>query len=251
MTISPARSPRLKLLLCSLPILLLALAAINAPALHLLGSDPIRLFPAENRHSPARPKVAAVFLSGDMGFNFGMGTHIAEAVATRGVPVVGISSPVVFARHRTRAEADAVVEGAIRFALARTGAEKILLMGQSYGADIVATVAPDLPPDLRSRILAIDLTVPAQTVYFRADPSTLAYLGKPDARPMAALRALRWAPVVCVYGREEKDSLCPTLTGAAARIVGLPGNHHLNHDRARVEATTLAALRAVAPQAGV
>lgn len=251
MTLPSVRPPRRLLLAGLLLIAVLALVAINAPALGLLGSDPILLFPARGAHASGRPKVAAVFLSGDMGFNFGMSAHIAQAVAERGIPVVGVSSPVVFARHHTRAEADAVVEGAVRLALARTGADKILLMGQSYGADIVATTAPDLPPDLRARILAIDLTVPAQTVYFRADPSTLAYIGQPDARPMAALRALRWTPVVCVYGREEVGSLCPVLRGATARVIGLPGNHHLEHDRERVAATTLAALRAVAPAAGV
>lgn len=186
-----------------------------------------------------------------MGFHFGMGSHIAAAVAARGIPIVGVSSPLVFAHHRSRAQVDAIVVSAIRLALARTGADKVLLMGQSYGADILATAAPDLPADLRRRILAIDLTVPAQDVYFRADPSTLAYLGGPDARPLQALRALHWAPVICVYGREEEGSLCPVLAGSAARVIGLPGNHHLEHDRARVIATTLAALRAAAPEAGV
>jgi type IV secretory pathway VirJ component len=230
----------------------LGLAAVNAPALHLLGSDPIRLFPAATPHSP-RPgaKLAAVFLSGDMGFHFGMGVEVAEAVAARGIPVVGVSSPVVFARHRTRAEADAVVAGAIRLALARSGAERVLLMGQSYGADVLATVAPDLPPDLRARIAAIDLTVPAQDVYFRADPSGLAYLGTPDARPLAAMRGLHWAPVVCVYGLAEKGSLCPALRGTSARVIGLTGNHYLNRDPARLIATTFAALRTAAPETGL
>lgn len=253
MTIPLSRALGRKLLLALVPVLLLVLAAINAPALHLLGSDPILLFPAgaTPRSDGREPKVVGVFLSGDMGFHFGLGTHIAEAVAARGIPIVGVSSPVAFARHRARAQVDAIVVSSIRLALARTGADKVLLMGQSYGADILATAAPDLPVDLRRRILAIDLTVPAQDVYFRADPSTLAYLGAPDARPLQAMRALHWAPVICVYGREEEGSLCPALAGGAARVIGLPGGHHLGHDRARVIATTLAALRAVTPAAGL
>ncbi|KMS50511.1 type IV secretion protein VirJ [Novosphingobium barchaimii LL02] len=239
------------LLLWLLVLAALAIAVTNAPALHLLGSEPVRMFAASGPVRAGRPRLAAVFLSGDMGFNFGMSAPIAQAVADRGIPVVGISSPVVFARHHSRGEAQAVVAGAIRLALSRTGAERILLMGQSYGADIIATAAPDLPPDLRARILAIDLTVPAQDVYFRADPSTLAYLGTPDARPLQALRGVRWAPVVCVYGREETDSLCPGMTGSGARVIGLPGNHHLDHDRAGVIAATLGALRAAVPEAEI
>lgn len=224
-----------------------ALVAVNAPALHLLGSKPIVLFPAVN----ARPQVAAVFLSGDMGFRFGMGADVAQALAERGVPVVGVSSPVVFASHRTRSEARDVVSGAIRLALARSGARRVLLMGQSYGADIVAAVVSDLPDDLRARIAAIDLTVPASDVYFRADPSGLAYLGEPDARPLKAMRALDWAPVICIYGEKEKNSLCPLLRGTGARVEGLPGNHYLRRDSKRLIATTLAALRSAVPEAGL
>lgn len=255
MTLSLSRPLRRAVRIGLVALAVLALVAINAPALRLLGSEPIRMFPASGPPSPntlkPRPKVAAVFFSGDMGFHFGMGAHIAQAVADRGIPVVGVSSPVVFASHRTRAQVDAIVTGAIRLALARTGATRIVLMAQSYGADILATTAPDLPADLRARVLAIDLTVPAQDVYFRADPSTLAYLGTPDARPAQALRTVHWAPVICVYGREEADSLCPALKGAATRVVGLPGNHHLDHDRARVIATTLTALHDLAPGTGL
>ena len=216
------------------------LTALAAPVLGLLGTEPIVMFPAAEPH----PRVAAVFLSG------GMGEKVAAAVAAKGVPVVGVASPVVFATHRTRAEADAVVAGAVRLALTRTGASRVVLMGQSYGADILATTAPDLPPDLRARVLAIDLTVPAHDVYFRADPVGLAYLGKPDAHPLLAMRGVDWAPVVCVYGLEEKGSLCPSLAGRA-RVIGLSGDHYLGHDAPRLIATTLRALHEVAPEAGL
>ncbi|MFT4053429.1 MAG: AcvB/VirJ family lysyl-phosphatidylglycerol hydrolase [Novosphingobium sp.] len=234
-----------------LAIGLLALAALGftalaAPVLGLLGTEPIVMFPAAEPH----PRVAAVFLSGDMGFRFGMGEKVAATVAAKGVPVVGVATPVVFATHRSRAEADAVVAGAVRLALARTGASQVVLMGQSYGADILATTAPDLPPDLRARVLAIDLTVPAHDVYFRADPVGLAYLGRPDAWPLLGMRKLDWAPVVCVYGLEEQGSLCPSLEGRA-KVIGLTGDHYLNHDAPRLIASTLRALHQVAPQAGL
>ncbi|MGF7155356.1 AcvB/VirJ family lysyl-phosphatidylglycerol hydrolase [Novosphingobium gossypii] len=226
----------------------LALAAVCAPRLGLLGTAPVVMFPARDPH----PRVAAVFLSGDMGFRFGMGVKVARAVAAKGVPVVGVSTPVVFAGRRTRAEADAVVAGAVRLALASTRAQKVVLMAQSYGSDILATAAPDLPADLRAHVITIDLTVPAQDVYFRADPVGLAYLGTPDARPLAKMRRLDWAPVVCIYGLKEHGSLCPALTGnPRVRVIGLSGDHYLDHDARRLIATTLAALHDVAPQTGL
>ncbi|PNU06757.1 AcvB/VirJ family lysyl-phosphatidylglycerol hydrolase [Novosphingobium guangzhouense] len=237
---------RTRFVLALLVVAVLGAGALAAPMLGLLGTRPVEMFPGSAPH----PRVAAVFLSGDMGFRFGMGANVAAAIAAKGVPVVGVASPVVFAAHRTRADVDTVLAGAIRLAMARTGARRVILMGQSYGADILATSAPDLPPDLRRRVLAIDLTVPAHDVYFRADPAGLAYTGQPDARPLPAMRRINWAPIICVYGLAERDSLCPSLQGRA-RVIGLSGDHYLNHDAARLMATTIAALREAAPRAGL
>ena len=85
--------------------------------------------------------------------------------------------------------------------------------------------------------------VPAQTVYFRSDPTGILYHGTPDARPAAAMRTLNWAPVLCIYGRDEEESLCPMLRGSHAQVVGLPGGHFLHHDDQLVIATILATLR--------
>ncbi len=103
-------------------------------------------------------------------------------------------------------------------------------MGQSYGADIVATAAPDLHAELRDRVAAIVLVVPGTGAFFRADPSNLSYMGTPDAYPAANLRRLSSAPVLCIYGTAERDSLCPQLAGSRAQIIGLPGGHFLRGD---------------------
>lgn len=217
--------------------------AIFVPALHLTGSRPVRMFGATG----ARPHVAAVYVSGDMGLRFGMGPKVAAALAARGIPVVGIDSAVAFASRRTRGEVDAIVTDAIRMALARTGAPRVVLMGQSFGADMVATAAPDLPRALRDKVAAIGLVVPARTVFFRADPTSLTYRGTPDAIPAPALRTVRWAPIVCIWGVEETDSLCPRLGGTAARVIGLPGGHFLHRDETLLVATVVRALRAADP----
>jgi len=217
---------------------------LAAPALHLLDGQPLRMFGTGRQH----PRVAAVYFSGDMGLGFGMGPRVAPALAARGIPVLGVSSTVNFATHRTRAQVDAILSNAIRTAIARTGASRIVLIGQSFGADMVATAAPDLPPDLRARIAAITLVVPAQTVYFRADPTGLNYLGTPDARPAPAMRALAWAPIICIYGALESDSLCPALNGTSARVIALPGGHFLRRDDKLLVNTMVDALHAADPE---
>jgi type IV secretory pathway VirJ component len=218
------------------------LIAAAAPALHLFGSKPYLIYPAHNRRIP----VAAVLLSGDIGFRGGMSAHVAMALADRGMTVVGVSSPVVFALHRTQAEAVGIVEQAIRTAMRVSGAPRVVLVGQSFGADIVATAAPHLPPDLLAHVAAIDVMVPSRDVYFRADPVGFAYWGAADAHPAAALKALRGPPIICIYGVEEPDSLCPQLVGRA-QIIALPGNHYLHHDPVRLVDAVMGALHKLVP----
>jgi type IV secretory pathway VirJ component len=203
--------------------------------------DPIRLFGDFGR---GRVPVVALFFSGDLGLRFGMGPHVTHGLAVRGIPVMGVNSPTVFGRHRSRAEVDGLVADAVRGALARAHADRVVLIGQSFGSDVLGTGAARLPADLKSKVAAIVLVVPGQTVFFRADPTSLAYHGTPDAQALDAARTLSWAPLTCIYGARETDSLCPLLAAPVKRIA-LPGGHFLDNDPHRLIATIVGALRPV------
>lgn len=221
---------------------ILTLIAAAAPALRLFGTEPYVIYEAQSPRIP----VAAVMLSGDIGFRGGMSAYVAKGLAERGVTVVGVSSPVVFAHRRSQEEAVSIVNEAIREAMSVTGAKSVVLVGQSYGADIVATVLPHLAPDLMAHVRAVTLSVPGRNVFFRADPLGLEYLGTPDAHPADGLKAFRGPPVICTYGDLETDSLCPLLEGSA-NLFPLPGNHYLHHDHALLVSTEMAALHALIP----
>ncbi len=204
--------------------------------------DPVHLFGEIDRPEP----IAAVLFSGDMGLRFGLGPYVANAMADRGVPVLGVASPTQFRFRRTRAEVDAIVANGIRETLAKTGARKVIVIGQSFGSDIARVGLVDLPADLRAKVASVVLVVPGQTAFFRADPSGLAYRGAPDAGPAEA-RRLDWIRLTCIRGAAETDSLCPSLTMPNVRTVSLPGGHFLNSDHSRLIATVLGALAHLLP----
>ena len=206
-----------------------------AAASGFLGHNAVRLFAPEDERRP----FAALYLSGDMGLQLGMGRHVAPALAAHGIPVIGINSPALFARHRTRAEVDEIVADSVRQAMRQTGAERIVLIGQSFGSDMIATALPSFPADLRPHVAAALLVVPGRNAYFRADPLGIAYRGKPDAQPAAALRNVGWTRLICIRGAQETDSLCPELAGTTARLITLPGGHFLRLDYRRLTATIL------------
>jgi type IV secretory pathway VirJ component len=216
--------------------------------------DPVHVYPAHTgQHggdAGSMPPIVVVNFSGDMGLRFLLGASTSRGLTEHGIPVVGITTPALFGRHRTRAELDAVVADGVRAALARTGAKRAVVMGQSYGADIVQTGLANLPMSLRARVAAIVLILPGDTVFYRADPSGLEYDRTPDSMGATTANTLTWAPLTCIYGVEEDDSLCPLLKLANVRKVGMPGGHNIRHDADGLLAHVLAAIRHVAPDAG-
>lgn len=205
--------------------------------------DPYSLYPAKGRALP----IAAVNFSGDMGVRFLLGASTMRGLTENGVPTMAVVTPALFRRHRTRAEVNRIVADGIRTALARTGARRIVVIGQSYGADVVQTGLADLPAELRARVAAIVLILPGETVFFRADPSGIEYHGTPDSDGPTTANTLNWAPLTCIYGIEEDDSLCPRLRVPGARIVGMPGGHNIHHDERALLRHVLHAIARVTP----
>jgi type IV secretory pathway VirJ component len=207
-----------------------------------LDRDPVHLYGMPER--PGTTPVAAVFLSGDMGIRYGMGSYVVESLAGAGVPVYAVASSTAFVRRKTHADVQALLANAIEETRRRSGADKVIVIGQSFGADMARVGLASLPTALRSKVAALVLVVPGSTAYFRADPLGLAYIGRPDADGASA-RKLDWLPVTCIRGADETDSLCPSLLAPNVRRITLPGGHFLRMDHDLLVRTVFAALAPV------
>lgn len=182
-------------------------------------------------HRPIVPPcTVAVLFSGDMGLRTGMGPKMIARLTADGVPVLGASSLAEFRRRHTPDETRAFVAATVRRALAFAHADRAILIGQSFGADMLQVGATGLPKDLRARVPLVALVVPGDTVIFRASPAELLDWVAPDASALPTARQLTWAPAICIHGQDETNSLCPRLDLPNMRRVGLPGGHSLRHD---------------------
>lgn len=195
------------------------------------GGPVYRLIPAVGRAAPAQRDVAVVLFSGDTGFHAGMTPKVAATLATHGVPVLVVNSLTAFASRRTPDEARTQVADAVRHALALPGIRRVVLAGQSFGADMVQYGAAGMASTLRPKVVQVLLSVPGDTLLFKATPGGLLD-GAPDRPALPSARAIDWTPVLCVHGAVEENSLCPLLHGRNVRIVTLPGGHHLDEDDA-------------------
>ena len=186
----------------------------------------------------------AVFVTGDGGWA-GIDKDIAAILADSGIGVVGLDSMKYFWTKRTPEGAGADLARIMRHYLAAWGAKRVVLIGFSLGADALPPMVNNLPPDLRGTVRQISLLAPSRFVELEFHVSD--WLHDDEAAQDIALlpevRRLAPIPLLCLYGQEEKSSLCHELSPDEATIVALPGSHHFNGDYARVAALILEHLR--------
>lgn len=173
----------------------------------------------------------AVIVSGDGGWA-GIDKDVANDLADKGVPVVGLNSLQYFWGARTPEGAAVDLQRIARHYLAAWGRQELLLVGYSLGADVLPFMASRLPPDLLGRVRLIVLLGPSRMTSFEFHLTDwLGGSGGGDRPVLPEVAKLRGRPLLCLYGQEEKDSLC-TEIGGLGKAVALQGSHHFGGDYA-------------------
>lgn len=169
----------------------------------------------------------ALLLSGDGGWA-GLDREVSARLAADGIPVIGLDSLRYFWRARTPEEAARDVERALRHYLALWHKERIVLVGYSFGADVLPFVAARLPGDLRERVAALAFLGLSATASFEihvADWIPGIESGGLPVQP--EFQRLRGLPMLCLFGDGERDTLCPRLTSEGVTAEQIGRGHHL------------------------
>ena len=166
----------------------------------------------------------AVLLSGDGGWA-GIDKGIAEALVQRGIPVAGFDSLRYFWSPRTPEGLAADLDRVIRYYAARWKRKEVILIGYSQGADVLPFAFNRLPARTRASVRLTALLGLGQKASFEFHVSN--WIGpsgdKPIAPEAAKLAAVR---TLCIYGQDERDSLCPQLAPGHVQALPLAGGHH-------------------------
>jgi type IV secretory pathway VirJ component len=178
-------------------------------------------------HPAVAPKTAqmAVLLTGDGGWAV-TDKGLSAELAAHGMPVVGWNSLRYFLRRRNPEGTAKDLERVLRHYLPVWRREKVVLIGYSFGADVMPFLVHRLPPDLRSRVSLVALLGPDEKAGFRFHLSE--WLGKDskDTLPVRPeLEKLRGMPILCSYGEQEVKSLCKEIDPGLAHILVRPGTH--------------------------
>lgn len=179
-----------------------------------------------------------VLLTGDGGYA-GMDQDLAAGFAAKGRPTVVLNSLKYFWNERTPEQVAADLDRIVRHYRAAWNTPNVILVGYSQGADVLPFALNRLPAETRAAVASAGLVGVSSSAVFEFHFTN--WLSSPEGVPTKPeLDRLSALPVVCVYGAEEADSVCPALPAARFQRVKLPGGHHFNGDYAAVVAAVLA-----------
>jgi len=180
------------------------------------------------------PGRMAVLLSGDGGWR-ASDRRLSAELAARGVLVVGWSSLRYFLHRRSPEEGARDLEAVLRHYLAAWHRDEAVVIGYSFGADVVPFFVNRLPDDLRSRIPLVALIGPDHRAEFKLHPADFLGHDAEDSRAvLPEIQRLRDRPILCSYGDGEAGSLCAELAPDVARVLSRPGGHRIAHSSAAV-----------------
>jgi type IV secretory pathway VirJ component len=191
---------------------------------------PIVEVPATAPPLAAERGLFAVLLTGDGGWA-GLDQDVSAALAARGIPVVGLNTLKYFWNGRTPDAAAKDLERLIRRYSAAWQQPEALLVGYSFGADLLPFLYTRLPDDVRSRVRTVNLLGLSDSASFEFHMSDW-IPGRDDGdRPVGPeVARMGAAHVLCLYGADEDDSPCPHLASATVTAVALSGGHHFDGD---------------------
>ena len=172
-------------------------------------------------------KLMAILLSGDGGWR-DLDKTIAEDLQRQGVPVVGLDTLRYFWSKKTPQQTADVVAALIRTFMTKWHADKVALVGYSFGADVMPFAYNLLPPSLRDHVVLISLLGLSKSADFEI--SVRGWLGEPpgsDALPVLPQATKIPAHLIqCFYGQDETDTACPALADRGAETFRRNGAHH-------------------------
>lgn len=203
--------------------------------------------------TPAPTNRFAVVISGDGGWR-DLDKVISESLRRDGVAVVGWDSLRYFWSKKNSVETSRALERVLSHYVEAWHAQKIMLIGYSFGANVIPFAYNQLPKRLKDRIEQVVLLGPSPTTDFQIRVS--GWMGfAPDADAANLRDAIDKMPTYsmqCFYGSSETDALCPTLYDTKAQIIRTPGGHHFGGDYESLEHQILAFhAKAAGGQAGL
>ncbi len=192
-------------------------------------SNPLADLPLVELPSQARHGTMAVIYSGDGGWR-DLDKSIGDAFQKEGVPTIGVDSLRYFWSRKTPEQTSADLARIIDYYTEKWGIDHVVLVGYSFGADVLPSAYKLLPPDEQSQVAEVSLLGLSDQVDYVISVGAFLGTNSGDGETLPDIKTIKPSLIQCFYGEEEDDSLCPKLEGSGVELIKTTGGHHFDGD---------------------
>ncbi|MFO1434683.1 MAG: AcvB/VirJ family lysyl-phosphatidylglycerol hydrolase [Candidatus Competibacteraceae bacterium] len=186
----------------------------------------------------------AIIYSGDGGWR-DIDKTLGDMLKKEGIAVVGVDVLRYFWSKRTPEEVATDLGEIMRYYLSAWKLNHVVLIGYSFGADILPFAYNRLPEELRRNVVMLSLLAPSRTAIFEIEIFEWLGAESDDGLPLEPeVRKIEPGKLQCFYGEEEaEESLCTLDLMRQAEIIKRPGSHHFDENYQPIAAAIVAALK--------
>jgi type IV secretory pathway VirJ component len=179
-------------------------------------------------------KTFVLYLTGDGGEN-SFSRSLMEAVNSKGYPAVLFNSQKYFWSKKTPERTTLDVEKVIRYYQTRWKVKNIIIIGYSFGADVVPFISTRLSKDLFVSVRNIVLMSPSELTDFEVHVAQLfGKAKKSGSSVIAEINKLDQKPLLIIQGINEPEKIESTSLKVTYKLVGLKGGHRYASDTSEV-----------------
>jgi len=193
---------------------------------------------------PVRGRILVLIYSGDGGWR-DIDKTLGDFFKEQKFAVVGVDCLRYLWTERKPAQLAADLSRILTYYHNHWHVDKVVLMGYSFGANIIPFAYNRLPQLQQGDVVMLSLLAPERATDFTI--SVFGWVGagpSDEALPLGPeIAQIQARKLQCVYGEEEaEDSLCTTQVMRRAEVIKRRGSHHFDEDYAALGQLLLAGL---------
>lgn len=171
----------------------------------------------------------AVLLTGDGGWAE-IDKNLAKFLADKNIPTVALDSLSYFWKARTPETTAKDVDDIISLYSEKWHKKQVILIGYSFGADVLPFIANRLSDTNKANISLIALLGMGTTAAFEFHLSSWmdSDTGSHRLPILPEVQNMQWANSVCIYGVEDEETACTKTSEFGVKVISMSGDHHFD-----------------------
>ena len=196
------------------------------------GIEPLPVNTIAVRGDTSKPIV--LYITGNGGWNK-FSKKLCQALAEKGYPIVSLNATKYFWKKKTATQTSLDITRLIRTYLLQWNCKKIMLIGYSFGAEVIPIIFNLLPADVSTKVVNISLLSPSPYTDFE-----IHILPIFDSSPaqsesvIAAINKISSKPLTLIFGKQETIFPINQLKINNYATVILEGGHHYDKDATKL-----------------